>query len=361
MLGNRDKSGATGNNIRGRAYRLDILKAIAIVLVLIWHLQPIRIYPVDNLVIPLSKKVVEFLYQKTLLAVPIFYFVSIFLFFKKNKMSDGYIKHRLKRIFAIFIFWSSIQTIIYFIVEKTLVILNLPYKIIFSTSEIWWCLIMGGPSLPEVGDSVFYFLFNLLLLTILSFFYGRYSSKNIDMLMFFIFSIYIMLHQFVFSIPYWRIDNFLIYIPLSHFVANKFYPNMISWKSLKFSLCLYVIFSMFEYVGQNFLNTRSSAYDINSLHWGVISLFLITQLISIKRQKVIMWLSQYSLGLFALHKYWFLFFLFIFHGTKTKAVFTIGDSIIQTMYVLVFITTTIFTCLTIHFLNQNKTLKKFIQ
>ncbi len=343
-----------------RDYKLDILKAFAIVLVLIWHLQPLRISSVDSLFIPLSNKAVELIYQKTLVAVPIFYFVSLFIFFQKNNVSGSYVKYRLQRIFSIFIFWSFIQIIVYLIVEESSHILHLPFEETVSSSKLWWYILMGGPSLPVVGDSVFYFLSNLMLLTILSFFYGKYSSKHFDVLMLVVLSFYIMIHQFFFTIPYWRIDNFLIYIPLSHLMANKYYQNMVSWKFLYISLCLYITFSMLEIAGHKFLYTRHGAYDINSLHWGVISLFIIIQLIPSKRIKGITWLSQYSLGLFALHKYYFLFFLFIFQGVISEVVLIVGGSIIKMMYVPIFVFTIMFTYLTIQLLNKNKILKKFI-
>lgn len=343
-----------------RDYKLDTLKALAIALVLIWHLQPIKFYPIDNLSIPLSKKILGLVYRKTLIAVPIFYFVSLLLFFKKNVTSHNYIKNRLSRILSIFTFWSLTQTIIYYITKKLSFVFHIPFHASTSNSKMWWWLIMGGPSLPVVGDSVFYFLSNLLLLTALAFYYEKFSSAKIDIFVFILFSIYIMTHQFFFTIPYWRPDNFLIYIPIAHFVYQKYYPNIISFKSLKFSLTLFLLLSVIETVCHEFFNTRTGAYDLNSLQWGVISFFIFVQLFTFKRRRVITWLSKYSLGIFALHKYWFLLFLIIFNKEIETITISTDGAIIKIMFLLIFILTIFFTFVTIRYLSKNTALQRFI-
>jgi hypothetical protein len=311
--------------------------------------------------VPLSNKVIDLFYRETLVAVPMFYFVSLFLFFQKSETVDSYVEHRAQRIFSIFIFWSFIQTAIYFITKNAALILQLPFEITISSSKLLHYIMQGGPPLPRVGGSVFYFLFNLLLLVLLASLYDRYSSKTSDILFFFALSFYMLFHPFFFKIPYWRIDNFIIYIPLSHFMAKKYYQNMVSWKSLRISITLYLLFLLFEIIGSEFLNIRHGAYDKNSLQWGVISLFILTQLWPYQRKhKIIIWLSNYSLGLFALHKYWHLFFLFVFEKGGSNYVITVGDSIVELIHIPVFISTLMLTCLTILLFNRNRMLRMFI-
>nr|MDA8174543.1 acyltransferase family protein [Nitrospiraceae bacterium] len=97
-------------NIGARDYRLDLLKAVAITFVLIWHLKP-----VDVTAIPAPATVFNgileqipivlgiFYYQVTLIGVPLFIIVSLYLFYGKIG-ADNYFRKRMIRILQIFAF-----------------------------------------------------------------------------------------------------------------------------------------------------------------------------------------------------------------------------------------------------------------
>ncbi|MBP7233344.1 MAG: hypothetical protein KBA28_15590, partial [Syntrophaceae bacterium] len=85
---------------------IDIIKAVSIVLVLIWHLQPItkNVLPPDSAAGIYGWPVMDFFYRYiSLLAVPSFICVSLLLFMKKSFISEGYWKKRLMRLAQIFL------------------------------------------------------------------------------------------------------------------------------------------------------------------------------------------------------------------------------------------------------------------
>lgn len=347
-----------------RDYKLDILKAIAIILVLIWHLQPIRIVLDSPPALPsyISKYMLGVIYSKTLVAVPIFYFVSLLLFFQKNISSDQYFLQRIKRLSSIFIFWFIVQSIFYLIVKQTMFLLGVPFEPLPHNSKILWILAMGGPALPKVGDSVFYFILNMLFLVIISRYYNKISTIMTDVVFFVILSLYLLVHQFFYEIPYLRIDNFIIYIPLAHFMFNISKDIIFQRKYLYYALSLYFITSIYEIIAPKVLHTMNSAYDVNSLQWGVIVLFIFVNIFSFKENRFVKWLSNYSLGLFAIHKYWFLIFLFIIPSLSciNELTINIGGAIIHCAYILSALLTVCFTFLTIKFFCLFKGLKRFV-
>ena len=341
-------------------YNLEVLKAIAIMLVLIWHLQPIRIGSDENTTAEICNKILDLTYTKTLIAVPIFYFVSLLLFFKKLQISNQYITKRIKRLMNIFSFWFAIQLTCYLIAKQVSLFLNLSIQFSPNNSNLWWVFIMGGPSLPRVGDSVFYFIFNLILLVIFSYYYRKYATKTIDLISFTVLSLYILLHQYFYAIPYWRIDNFLIYIPITHFISSQYFEKIFTKKIMFLSFLIYILFSIYEILSEKILHTLHGEYDINSLQWGVITLFIFVHIFSFPKKKFIKWLSKYSLGLFALHKYWLLVFLFIFSQLSQKLTINIGDIMILYIYIFIALLTIGFTYLTIRLFSTLRPLKKYV-
>jgi len=343
-----------------RDYRLDLLKALAITLVLIWHLQPIKISTVHS-----SSQIgihihslLNWIYLKTLVAVPIFYFVSLLLFFKKTP-SYLDLGKRVKRLLNIFLFWFIVQMIFYLFVQKIFVLLNLHIPFPKSNAKLWWVFVMGGPALPFVGDSVFYFLSDLIILVILSYYYNKITTRNTDIAAFILLSLYMFFHQFYFGIPYWRIDNFLVYIPISHFFSQKENKHLISNRCFYVTLCTYICFVSYEHFMRKYL--LYTAYDVNSVQWGTIALFMFVSIKNFTKNKAIQWLSINSLGIYALHKYFqFLYFLvfssnsFLNHGILIKGV------VFEFKYVIVAFMTCISCILAIRLLGRFTYLKQYM-
>ncbi len=124
---------------------LDTLKSLAITLVLAWHLHPIKflVNHESSLILNSLNQFIENILepQITLTAVPIFYIVSLYLFFQKTP-NLSYLEKRIFTIGKLFIFWSTIQMIFAIIVTR-----KIPD---FSLNTI-----LGiSPGLPLVGGSV---------------------------------------------------------------------------------------------------------------------------------------------------------------------------------------------------------------
>ncbi|MFS0513362.1 acyltransferase family protein [Nostoc sp. UIC 10607] len=151
---------------------LDALKALSIAFVFIWHLRPFQFIindSTDVTVLVIAKILRDLELQLSLTAVPIFYIVSLYLFFQKSG-GVKYLKKRITKLIKIYLFWVIVQNIFFIIATRQI-------------PNFSWQLIRGlEPSLPLVGDSVFYFLFNLFCLTILAFLYQLIKSDSLKII-----------------------------------------------------------------------------------------------------------------------------------------------------------------------------------
>jgi surface polysaccharide O-acyltransferase-like enzyme len=282
-----------------RDYSLDLLKAIAIVLVLLWHIQPFRSYTTAG------KFILNVFYnQITLTAVPLFYIISIFIFYSKANMELTYFKHRLTRVFYLYVFWTAVQLIIYCGTTKLI------FGYIPGTNLLM-SLLVGGPDLPAVGSSVFYFLSNLIILTIVSFLYGSKGDvrlwKGISYLLIISNLVYFGARNiYGIATPYWRIDNFIIYVPVAYLLFND--RNAVEGKFLY--LLLYFVASLYDVFAAKTL----SPYDRMSVTFGAISLFCLFYGGSYAKRSFVDFLARNSLGIFAIHKYCLLGIIIIMTG-----------------------------------------------
>lgn len=107
------------NNTSPRDPNLDLAKAMAISLVLFWHLKPIQIMETSEssaFIKSINFLLVQFYAQVSLLAVPLFFLVSLYLFFSKaNNNIWGYMKKRCLSIGEIYLFWTGCQFIFFYI------------------------------------------------------------------------------------------------------------------------------------------------------------------------------------------------------------------------------------------------------
>ncbi|MUH00485.1 acyltransferase family protein [Scytonema sp. UIC 10036] len=247
--------------------------------------------------------------QLCLIAVPLFYIVSLYLFFQKPELP--YFKKRLIRLVKLYLFWSVFQNIFYIIATKQL--------------PAWsWDIITGlQPSLPLVGDSVFYFLFNLMVLLIFAFLY-QMQSKKFKLIVSYIlvgFSLFYFeaLYFFNSNLPYHWLINFLIYIPIAFYLVNN--PE----KILKFKGCYlitYILFSLHD-IYLRIYNQIPSIYGRVSIVFGALTIFCYVYSPQNNQKSLLVEkLAKYSLGLFAIHKYWQ--YLFVLLLQKYKIAMTIG-------------------------------------
>jgi len=261
--------------------------------------------------------------QLTLIAVPTFYLISLYLFYSHiSSTGSGYLWRRLRRIVKLFIFWTAIQVAVYFIVRA----FGHYYPNVwlgFRQICVAQAFVMGGPSLPYVGDSVFYFLFDLAILTVLAFSYARINDRiriPLGLAVILGSAIYFEIcHVHNISVPYWRPDSFIIYIPIAYMLTHS--------DSIK-SFWFFFLAGFIFFIAHNiwFLKSDPSAYARISIVLGTVAVFCIFQSLNLGlTDRFTQFLGRYSLGIFAIHKYWQLFFICFF--TKAFSVLEIGQSV----------------------------------
>lgn len=300
---------------------LDLARAIAICLVLFWHLKPIKIAatsdtgPIGDF---LCFALTQFYSQVTLIAVPAMLLVSLYLFYEKMDAAGfTYFPKRCRRITEVFVFWTLCQFALSYGIEALLTAVDKP--LLYGPTmrpSLLRSLFEGGPPLPLVGPSVFYFLAVLLLLTLGAYIF--YACRNVTGLTSIGGTAIIILALLYFwgatmwwqiSIPYWRIDSFLIYIPIAYFIWKA------DRRTLKICvplLCIcFFLFSIQDFFLRE-LGHSVRIYSRSSVVCGSAALvggLVLCERIAVSR--TVAFLSTYSLGIFALHRYCRLLFLAI--------------------------------------------------
>ncbi|MFZ5569872.1 MAG: acyltransferase family protein [Thermodesulfobacteriota bacterium] len=284
---------------------LDLMKALSIVAVLYWHLQPFE-YKVDqnNLFTHAIHWIKYYLnFEITSMAVPVLLLVSLYLFFLKTLDDQHYFRKRIKRLFNISAFWISFQFVLFLWLQ--------PIKI--PGDKILPIILMGGPDLPLAGGSVFYYLVVLMLLiSLLHFLILAHIEQFGPMNVFFII---LLLSYFEYmnltgnNIPYWRIDSFLIYIPTIVLIQKK----RSEWiRRRYFFIAGFLLFSIQDLFLGN-LGGNNSHYARASVYFGAVGFFLFCMRLKTRENKLVDFLSAYTLGIFAMHKYWLMLLLILFN------------------------------------------------
>ena len=271
-----------------RDHGADIAKAMAIVLVFLWHVKPVRDFCVlTNL----------FYCDITLIAVPLFYLVSIYLFIQKSVQKKWYGVRRTGRVLRMYIAWTALQYVAFIVVTLSGLFPHFPRD--FSFVFNFRALRMGGPVLPGVGDPVFYFLFNLaafFLITQALLWLPRFLQVIVSIaVVFFTAGVFFFPHT---EFGYWDIRNFLVYIPCALLFAQKKGAKNLWW----IAGILYVTAIIFQRTG--LLPQVGGIYSRPSIIFGAVAVFSCALSVNFgKEPGLVKWLSENSLWIFGLHKY----------------------------------------------------------
>ncbi len=291
-----DESVKTPMPEHARDTGIDMLKAICILLVVLWHCQPIRggMFPGDQGAAVAARQVIHFFYFNiSLLAVPSFILVSLYLFIGRMSEGGDYWKKRFLKLAQVYAFWVGIQFILYLLLGGTL---PLPLKTIIRS---------GGPDLPlgsfaPPAPSIFYYLYALIFCTVLTFFFLKLPDK-IKLLLSVIVIVASCIYFYVCSVQGISIDtrsmkNYYAYIPAAY-CLYRYKEMILKWK------WFYLIAALLFMVVELSLGWRTPPYGRLSIFWGV--LFLVTFFVSGRTAayRPVSLLSRYSLGIFALHGY----------------------------------------------------------
>ena len=322
---------------------IDIIRAVSIALILIWNLQPVTkaMMHIDSLVGALGWLPIGFFYRYiSLLAVPTFICISIMLFIKRSLFTHDYWKKRLIRLIEVFLFWTCIQFIFYLLAGGGF---PLPLDSIIPT---------GGPELPYVGGSVFYFLFALTICTGLAVLF----LKLPDGLKFIVSTIIIILSCLIFIISshygiplkVTEMENYYLYVPIAYYMV-KHQDKLVRYRIL--FIFGYILAIVYE---TGIARGTISMYARISVVFGVLSFISILLPLQLERQPLMEFLSKYFLGIFSLHKYWQYVFI-VFLGIIKPQV----DIPICSGNLILFMTTIVLTFISVHLLGKTK-LRRYV-
>jgi hypothetical protein len=192
----------------------------------------------------------------------------------------------------------------------------------YNHSFVWhlsWfdLFVFGGPSLPFAGDSVFYYLSTLILLMLIALCYLGLSDRA-RKIMGWTIVVASLVHFEVaalvgYSLPYWRIDCFIVYIPVVYAALNSTEHFM---RARRWYLFGYILFSLQDII---FIYLEKTAHvHFGFGQYGRISVVLgATTMASMALSmplnfrislKPIQFLGSNTLGIFAIHKYFQMLF-----------------------------------------------------
>lgn len=288
----------TGQRLHLRDLRLDAIKAGSMVLVFIWHLQPLKVDSASNGVLTFAadRLIRLFNFELTLIAVPAFFLVSLYLRCGKLSESPGTFPRRLAKLVGLYLLWSGVQVALYRLLRGEFPAFD--YQILRN----------GGPGLPIVGGSVFYFLFDLIFLYLfLAVFFRmpdswkRWVGAALFLLSAARFEVAIFSEWL--QLDFHDMLNFLYLVPLAFLLFRS--PQVLVRRKWWF-LAAYGLLVIHDLVIKLLLTpymVQLPTYGRLSVAAGTIAFccFMLDARIHPKRWIIL--ISQYSLGIFAIHKY----------------------------------------------------------
>jgi len=291
-----------------RDTRLDFAKGLVKTFVLYAHLHPFDLTLTENsslLLKGLAYALKQFYWQGILIVVPTFLLVGFYITYDKlEQYGTPYLWKRIKRLVWVTIFWVTLQFTVYY---GLVAYLGPPYRFAI-TDEAWHILLLGGPNLPLVQGSVFYYFILLIMLTFPAYLF--HATRHIKWFAPVVGGI-ILIATIIYlesrnlqgkGLQYWRIEPLVAYVPLAFFLRSRT-PEQ-RRKLFPIFASLWFIFSIQDVLIRQSGGTPG-VYSRISLIFG--SAAFVSWLLSRERIRTPQWImffSVYSLGLFAIHKYW---------------------------------------------------------
>ncbi len=298
------------NNKSQRYHGFDYLRALMTLAIVAWH---IKLFGISDIAKINLYKNHSFIfsdlinYHFLLLGVPVFFLISLFLFSYRILNETGYLTKRLERLSYLYIFWTGFWLIVFKAVY------GYSFIRLDSAKKIVLLIITGGHSL-------YYFLFSLIILTGISFIVSKLRVRYlwplliITLLFMIIFPLSLgKNNSFQYFVAYWNPVNFLPYVLISAIVAKymqkegieSYYPEMKKCILLLFILLIVSSFLEWKY----FVNVNNFKYDAQaipsytrvSVVIGSTIFFLSSFFIRKPPNRIIRFLSEYSLGIYLTH------------------------------------------------------------
>ncbi|MBW1719044.1 MAG: acyltransferase [Deltaproteobacteria bacterium] len=296
----------------------DYLRAVMSVAIVAWHIQlfgasnlfDLKNFADHNIVL---SDIINFYFL--LLAVPVFFLISLFLFFQKIVINRSYFKKRITRLLLLYLFWVGLWLLLYGCLTN--------FSNIFPSSfkDILISIISGWSSL-------YYFFFSLILLTCIACAIIRLPDYLLWLLLvicsslLWCFPLIVKIYgEYHFLVAYWNPFNFLPYLFIAALFLTYFKKGYLKPSSKYFKLlivCLFFVFittAIFEWHWIRDINYFKynamviPPYTRISVVVGATLLFCLSFFIKGPSGSGIKFLSNYSLGLYCLHGFASIFYI----------------------------------------------------
>ncbi len=276
-----------------RDHRLDVLRGAAILLVFLRHLDPLEGF----WQLPVRLPTYVFNDEFAILSVGVLLLVSLMLFAQRVDRGVSYLARRVRHLFLLLAICSALQFAMYALVSRERPPLGL--------HELW----LAGPSLPIVGDSVFYFILNLTVLTVVGWFYFRLPERSRDYLGAAIVATSAVAFEVLavtrLHLPYYSPLNFLVFVPVADFLLR--YRDELS-RRLWLIVGLFGVFVLQDMLLQSPFpfsrgDVSEEVFARPSVVLGGLALVVVFQRYPIPRLPLLELAGRYSLGIYVVHKW----------------------------------------------------------
>jgi surface polysaccharide O-acyltransferase-like enzyme len=300
----------------------DYLRAFFSILVVVWHDRGLSFLAKTE---PVLTDIVNcFYYNLCLLAVPVFFQISLFLFYKKQLNEKKYfIKNRLPNLLLLYGIWTFISVVINSLIRHGTYLREIANPKIFLS-----VVIMGS-------NSELFFLFSLIFVTFLAFlntilfFNGKTSLfiQSILLLLSLVAIVFqdtttLLTHKSIFS-EYWNPICFIPYVFSSSILvllhqegSKSIFHSWLGKNKLFFISLLFMFFILSSCLEWQLLSLPKffngyllPPYARVSLVFGALMTTYCAILVSKKSGNLIQQVSQESLGIYLIHSYLLLLFL----------------------------------------------------
>jgi hypothetical protein len=316
-----------------------------IILIVVWHTRLFGGLEVLNFAqycdhsIPISNIIcIQFL----LLAVPVFFLISIFLFIANLEKTKNYFYSRIEKLLYLYFFWTGIYCLICY--HKGFSI----FTEVFSQSpkDIFFFIACGGVS-------AFWFLFSLIILTL-------FAYLCVGLPNFLLAALLIITTCLLWVMPIIGItQNPRIYywvqwwVPLIHlpyvFIAVLVHRNFKSARPDLTKIVQIAIMLLVIYIVSSICEWKWIVYRCNAQNFGQITayarisvvagaslLFVLSFLIKQPANKLITFFSRYSLGIYCMHIFVMIAFTQLFPPIKYKFIYTSAILIVSILAAYIF-------------------------
>ncbi len=253
-----------------------------------------------------------------MLAVPLFYLMSFYLFLNRISTTKHYTLRRLSRLSRLYLAWTGIWLVFYGSLRGVGVLLPHDFVDLLVKLASGW-------------DSLYYFFFSLLLLTLLGIPMRNFMQRTLGIMLF-------LSVAFLFAAPYivsrtgtldflvahWDPLNFIPYLLIAAMFSrySSLHKDSISKESLFIGCLLLIVFVLLVVLEGYFMVGREGSFNIMgypippytrpSIAFGAAALFLLSFSVRRAAGPVVAFLARYSLGLYCLHGFFNLFIIHFF-------------------------------------------------